>query len=286
MRKRTTYLTTFAIVVTLFLCSQIAHTEIHSESFEKNTPKESPQKHKYKLTWQEDFNGNSIDTLCWSKIKRIRPDVAWNKYMSDHSSLYEVKEGRLRLFARKNKGIAPNDTAKYLTGGISTRHKKTFKYGKIEVRACIKGAKGCWPAIWIKDNDYNSPNYKELAEIDVMEYYNTDDKVTCTIHNSYTLIKKQTKNPPCQMQAPIRKNKYNTYTIEICPDHLIWRVNGKKFFTYPRIPEKGFQQYPFGSECYLMIDMQVGNKWLTEIDDKSLPAYIDIDWVKFYDLVE
>lgn len=241
---------------------------------------------KYELEWEENFDGKSLNLNDWNKIKRVSSSVAWNKYMSDNESLYQVDKGRLRLYARRNTQLEPNDTAKYLTGGISTEHKHTFTYGKIEVRARIKGVKGCWPAIWIKDDDRTSPNYKELAEIDVIEYYNTDDKVTCTIHSTYTDVMKKTTDPISHMSAPISKNKYNTYAIEILPDCLIWSVNGERRFIYPRIAEEGFKQFPFGSACYLMIDMQVGNQWLKEIDNNSFPAYMDIDWVKFYKLAE
>ncbi len=242
---------------------------------------QAASKVRYRLVWEENFDKRTLDIRHWNKIARVWPE--WGKYMSSLDTLYEFRDGYLRLYARINDGIAPQDTAPYLTGGISTRHRQTFTYGKVEVRARMKGVKGCWPAIWIRPDDWNGRSYQEQAEIDVMEYYNTDDIVWCTIHNSHTLIDKKTEDPVSKQSARIRRGKYNVYTMEILPDKLVWSVNGKRKFTYPRVESAGFRQYPFGEPCYLMIDMQVGNPWLRDIDRASFPAYMDIDWVRFYE---
>lgn len=104
-------------------------------------------KNDYELIWKEDFKGKSINTGKWSKITRGKSD--WRKYMSDNETLYEVKKGKLILHGVENKGIAPNDTARFLTGGISTKGKFSICYGKVEVKAKLEAAQGAWPAIWM-----------------------------------------------------------------------------------------------------------------------------------------
>ena len=41
----------------------------------------------------------------------------------------------------------------YLTGGIQTRKKLFFRYGKVEVRAKFSNGQGLWPAIWMMPED-------------------------------------------------------------------------------------------------------------------------------------
>lgn len=236
----------------------------------------------YKLVWEENFSGTQLDTTHWSKIDRLWPD--WCNYMTHNDQLYDLSRGRMRLYAKENRHIAPNDTAPYLTGGISTWHKQTFTYGKIEVRARIKGAKGCWPAIWIKNEKTSEWTYPQRAEIDILEYYNQEDAVHFTLHSNYTDVLKRTTNPKNHIYAPIKKNKYNIYTLEILPNKVVYSVNGQKLLTYPRLDTKEEGQYPYGTECYLLIDMQVGNKWMKEIGVEDFPAYMDIDWVRIYSL--
>lgn len=45
------------------------------------------------------------------------------------------------------------DKVPYLTGGIQTRKKLFFRYGKVEVRAKFSNGQGLWPAIWMMSED-------------------------------------------------------------------------------------------------------------------------------------
>lgn len=238
----------------------------------------------YELFFEDNFDGKDINSKAWSKIKR--QTYSWSKYMSDNKSLYKQSRGRMRLYARHNKGIEPNDTATYLTGGISTQNKVTIKYGKVEVRARIKGAKGTWPAIWLlrTEPDKVWPN-PEYAEIDILE---SEDRWSArqVAHCYHTMhLKKPVKN---NVQERIDTEKYNIYTIEILPDMLIFSINNRETFRYNRIEGEEIGQYPFRTEYYLMLDMQVGGdtSWLPVPDPVTYPAYMDIDWVKMYKLKE
>lgn len=235
---------------------------------------------KYKLSWKEDFNGNEFNPSSWEKIPRSVGE--WASFMSPHPSLYEVKRGKLRLYAKQN-DVEPSDTASYLTGGLRTRNKHTIKYGKIEVRAKIIGAQGTWPAIWLMPNDFDKWKYPTRAEIDLLEYLHQSDFVYQTLHSEYTDEKNLPNQPKRQAKVPIRKNRYNTYAVEILPNMLIFSVNGKETLMYSKIETEGLSQYPYGIESYLMIDMQVGGKWAWNINPSTFPAYIEVDWVKFYD---
>lgn len=244
----------------------------------------SEARREYELVWQDDFNGHEIDTTAWSYLKRIPYNCG--RYWSSHPSLYSVGGGKLRLYARQNKGIALEDTARYLTAGITTEHKQTVAYGKIEVRARMKGGIGTWPAIWtLRDDGQNHPKKPGYAELDILEYVNRNNFVYQTLHTYYTL---QQGTPHKQVKPRVKPEKWNTYAVEILPDRVIYSVNGDDTFTYYRQPELEEQgQWPFGPEMYLMIDMQVGGSgWVPVVDPKTFPAYMDIDWVRMYRLVE
>jgi len=233
----------------------------------------------YRLVWQDDFDGRELDTSAWIKIKRV--PYGWGCHMSDNASLYRVRNGYLRLYARQNKGLEPADTAQYITGGISSKGHRHIRQGKVEVRARIKGAQGTWPAIWLLVNQPVATEDPRYSEIDIIEYINRDDFVYQTVHSSYTLHKNtKTKH---SVTSPIRKGKWNTYAAEIRRDEVILSVNGVETFRYPR--QEGLEgQFPYGIESYLMLDMQVGGSWVKWVNPKTFPAYMDIDWVRLYEL--
>lgn len=76
--------------------------------------------HKYRLVWQDHFDGITYDNLSWSKIPRGNAD--WKRYMSDADSLYAVRDGRLVLRGAVNTH-RDADTARYVTGGLYTKQR-------------------------------------------------------------------------------------------------------------------------------------------------------------------
>lgn len=234
--------------------------------------------HKYKLVWQDNFKGAAFDKKSWTKIPRGTAD--WNRHMSYADSLYAVRDGKLILRGVVN-ATEKQDTARYITGGLYTKDKRTIRYGKVEVKAKLGRAQGAWPAIWMLPNNSGWP---DGGEIDIMEHLNHDTIAYQTVHTYYTYVLKHDNEPPHFSTLPIRRDDFNIYAVEILPDSLVFSINGKKSFAYPRIstPEKG--QYPFGTPFYLLIDMQIEGGWVGAADPKQLPVQMEIDWVKFYEL--
>lgn len=243
----------------------------------------------YELSWSDEFSGTVLNDSIWSKMKRMHGARALCNLTSD-DRMYEQKKGRLRLYARYNNGVLPNDTAKFLTGGITSAGKKTFMYGKIEVRAKIHGAIGTWPAVWTMPEDrklWANPNPK-YTEIDILEYVDKNDFVYQTAHNAYTLAdKKNWYNPKHQNLSKISKEKYNTYSVEILPDMLIFSINEEETLRYPKTNANG-KYYHYGIVSHIMLDMQVypPKFWSSGLKPNTFPAYMDIDWIRVYKLKE
>ena len=116
------------------------------------------------------FQWRKLDTTIWSTIPR---GGGWAAYLADYPELYQFTDSTIQLMAIKNTNH-PEDTACYLTGGIWTRYKKEFKFGRIEVGARLKSANGYWPAIWMCPDPIP---YPYGGEIDIMEHLNHDDYV-------------------------------------------------------------------------------------------------------------
>lgn len=228
------------------------------------------------LVWEDNFDGNRFNESYWSKIPRGK--VEWNKYMSDYDSCYLVKDGSLIL-----KGIVnynrSKDTVPYLTGGLYTKGKVNFNYGRIEVKAKLYEATGAWPAIWMLPETGKWPYG---GEIDIMERPNYEDKVYQTIHTYYTYNLGIVDNPKRGETGKIKLNKFNIYGVDISPDKLDFYINRKLTFSYPRIETTKEGQYPFGKPFYLLIDMQLGGTWTGEVNEADLPVKIEIDWVRYY----
>jgi beta-glucanase (GH16 family) len=234
----------------------------------------------WELVWEESFDTDgSLDTTKWSVIKRNKAD--WGNYMSDHPDCIIIKDGKLYLRGIVNENIK-QDTVRYLTGGVDTKGKFVFQYGKIEIHAKLEHAKGAWPAMWMLADQPKYGAYPRNGEIDLMEHLNYEDQVYQTVHSYYTLELKQKTNPSYYTTHPVETDKYNTYGMEWFPDKLVFTINGEETFTYPRIENVDNSQWPFDQPFYLMIDMQLGGSWVGSVDPIDLPVQMIVDWVRVY----
>lgn len=250
-----------SISTLLFACSCSRYTHIQ----------------KPEITWEEDFNQSSLDTTKWSKIPRGSSD--WNRHMSYFDSCYAMRDGKLILRGIKNNNLL-NDTLNYLTGGVYTKDKVGFGFGRLEIRAKLNGAKGAWPAFWMLAQNSKWP---DGGEIDIMERLNFDSIAYQTVHSYYTVTLGIKNNPKQGDTGSIKPDDYNVYAVEKYPDSLVFFINNKKTFTYPRIKTDKEGQFPFNKhKYYLLIDMQLGGSWVGDIDAKDLPVEMEIDWVRFY----
>lgn len=209
--------------------------------------------------------------------------------MSDYDGCFEMRDGCLILKGMKNPGIEGCDQP-YVQGGIWTKDKKTFGYGRIEIRAKIGEAHGSWPALWMMPEcwDYRPHTVvdaeKYWAEIDICEKLNFDDYAYQTIHNNYSLYSKESKDHVHSGKGPINRNEFNIYAVEHYPDSIKLYVNDVCSLTYRRIPELGKEQWNYDQQYELFMDMQLGGSdWPGPIEDSDLPIEMAIDWVRYYE---
>ena len=233
---------------------------------------------KWTLVWEDDFKGKQIDTTKWAKIPRGKSD--WNNYMSDYDELYAVKDGNLVLRGIQN-NVLPNDTAPFITGGVYTKDKKNFGFGRLEIRAKLNPARGAWPAFWMLPEEGKWP---DGGEIDIMERLSHDKLIYQTVHSRYTQTDSLRLNPPASTIVGINPDNYIVYALEKYPDSLVFYVNDLRTKNYPRVVTEHEGQFPFADqEFYLLLDMQLGGSWVGQVNPAELPVEMHIDWVRYYE---
>ncbi len=239
-------------------------------------PEDELQGPEWKIAWNDEFNASTIDTMVWSKTPRTQSH--WARKMTDAEDLYELKDGKLFLYGKKNLNH-PEDTIDHLTGGIWGRDKKCFTLGRMDVRAKLTPGKGFWPAIWLLPQGNNKP-YSEGGELDVMERLNFDNFAYQTMHTRYTNLVNRA-NPKNFTTHPILVDEYNTYSVIVSTEKVQYLINNEVTHEYPNL---GLEyQFPFTSNAYyVVLSAQLGGDWVGEIDLKGETVYMSIDWVRIY----
>lgn len=241
--------------------------------------KENKPKKDWNVVWEDHFENNTLDTLKWTRIPPNNVD--WGRHMTTDDQCYAFEDGKLVL-----KGIVNPDTLSdprpYLTGGIYSKGKFAFQYGKIEIRAKLENAQGAWPAMWMLAEQKKYGAYPKNGEIDIMEHLNFDDIIYQTTHSYYTLELKQKDNPPYYKTTAVDVTEFNTYGLEWYRDKLVYTLNGAPTYTYPKLDGVDPSQWPFDQPFYILIDQQLGGSWVGPIKPEDLPVQMIIDYVKVY----
>jgi len=241
--------------------------------------KEGRETKEWKLIWKDDFEGKSLDTTKWTRIPSGTSD--WNRHMSTDDACFKMVDGKLYLLGINNPDTSV-DPRLFLTGGVWTKGKFAFQYGKVEIRAKLGSAQGAWPAMWMLAELDKYGKYPRNGEIDIMEHLNFDNIIYQTTHSYYTLDLGQKTNPPNSGTAPINADEFNVFGISWYPDRIVFQLNGKDTYTYPRVQGVDPSQWPYDQPFYLLIDQQLGGSWVGKVDQEQLPVEMIIDWVKVY----
>ncbi|WP_316815408.1 glycoside hydrolase family 16 protein [Pedobacter nyackensis] len=266
-------------VCIVFSSCKMMHSLRNDQSKYIYIQKEGRENKKWKLIWEDDFSGSVLDNSKWSKIPSGKSD--WNKHMSSDSACYRQSDGKLYLRGIKNPDTL-KDPRPYLTGGIYSKGKFAYQYGRIEVRAKLESAQGAWPAIWMLAEQDKYGKYPRNGEIDIMEHLNFDSIIYQTTHSYYTLDLKQKTNPVHSGTAKLDINEFNVFGLEWYPDKLVFTLNGKETFRYPRKLDVDPSQWPYDQPFYVMIDQQLGGSWVGKVDPDQLPVQMIVDWVKVF----
>lgn len=257
----------------------------------------------WKLVWSDEFNTSVLDTTKWTKIDRFTDadfqltkeewmkdlekwkeitNISCFSYTAGYDSLYSFKNGMLFLHGVVNKDTLA-DPRPYLQGAVKSKRKFAFQYGKLEIRAKLEAATGSWPALWmLSENEVYEKLPNRNGEIDIMERLNHEDSVYQTTHSYWTIAMKQEQNPPHYAKGAFNPDEFNVFGIEWYPDKLVYTINGKITFEYPKLKDVDPAQWPFDQPFYVMLDQQLGGGWVGEINPEELPAKVIIDWIRLY----
>ena len=217
----------------------------------------------YRLVWQDDFNGDKLDTSKW-KVRGVGERAI--AYVSEDA--VKVENGYLKLYALK-KGDS------LLGSAVGTQGLFMSKYGYYECRAKLQKSPGVWGAFWIQSPDISKGEdpSKYGAEIDIMEFFKKlgTDIVSHNVHWAYGLHQQTTHG----MQSYLKgvSEGFHTFALEWMPDKYIFYVDGYKFYEVTQ----GISHI----EEYMILSMEYPNE-KEEISKTVFPDVFAVDYVRVY----
>lgn len=263
--------------------SQTSNSNKHHSSNSGSTI----QNKKWNLVWQDDFNGDTLNTNDWNYEKHAPGWVNSElQEYTDSTDNISVKDGNLVIKAIKKE----KDGKDYYTSGkITTQDKKTFKYGKFEIRAKTPKGKGLWPALWMMPNDESLyGQWPKCGEIDIMEVLGHEpEKAYGTIHYGEPHAEQQ---GTYTLENGTFADDYHTYSVEWEPGEIRFYIDGNLYhkvndwFTKVEGGDEVTYPAPFDQPFYLQCNLAVGGSWPGNPDENTdfNNAELKVDYVKVY----
>ena len=132
------------------------------------------------LVWAEEFDGSSLSSSSWNYETGA---TGWGNnelqfYRNDPSNV-RVDNGRMIITARKEQFGG----AEYTSARVTTKGKREFQYGRIDIRAKLPKGQGLWPALWMLGANISQVGWPACGETDIMELIgHQPNKVHGTAH--------------------------------------------------------------------------------------------------------
>ncbi len=121
------------------------------------------------------------------------------------------------------------------------------------------------------------------GEIDIMEHVGFNPNVVHqTIHTAaFNHVRKTQKE--AKAEVPGACDAFHLYQLHWTPDRIRMGIDGRTIFSYHK-PSSSKAEWPFDGPQYLILNLAVGGDWggAKGIDDKALPARMEVDYVRVY----
>ena len=242
-----------------------------------------------KLVWSDEFDKPGLpDPAKWGYEEGYVRNKESQYYTVSRPENARVENGLLVIEARKEKfaysAKGKQGVADYTSASVTSRHKASWTYGRIEVKAKLPAGRGTWPAIWMLGNNIDKVGWPACGEIDIMEYVgHQPDKIHVNVHTkgfNHTKGNGRGRAMPFAADAPAQ---FHVYAVDWTPQAMVFSLDGKPGFTVKN-DGTGVDSWPFDAPQYLILNLAIGGSWGSQkgIDDSIFPQKFLVDYVRVY----
>lgn len=249
----------------------------------------------YQLVWSDEFNKEGIpDSTNWNYEYGFVRNEEWQWYQPENAVCKNgllVIEGRKEVKPNPGYEAGSNSWRKnrkeinYTSSCLITAGKKSWQYGRFEMRGRIDVSDGIWPAWWTLGIDKRWP---ANGEIDIMEYYR--GKLLANI----ACLGKDGKPEWFSNTFPVDSMGGAAWSSQF----HVWRMDWTKQFIALYVDDvllnkvrmeelvnkdgSGFN--PFKQSHYMLLNLAIGGMNGGDPSKTSFPRKFEVDYVRVYQI--
>ena len=232
------------------------------------------------LVWNDEFQGATLDQSCWN-YETGNGSGGWGNnelqyYKPDNTSI--AQNDYLVIEAKEEVQSGFNYTSSRLT----TQGKKSYKYGRVDIRAALPKGQGLWPALWMLGDNISTIGWPACGEIDIVELIGggagRDNRIHGTIHweegghasygNAHTL------------SSGVFADEFHVFSIVWNSSQIIWYVDDIQYNVVDITPS-GLSE--FHEQFFFIFNVAVGGNWPGSPDASTVfPQRMIVDYIRVF----
>lgn len=233
----------------------------------------------YTLIWSDEFNGSALSNDWIFDIGT--GSWGWGnnelQYYTDQNAI--VANGVLEIQAKQQEFSGQS----YTSSRIKTQGIKSWKYGRVDIRAALPYGQGMWPALWMLGDNITSVGWPSCGEIDIMEMKGgagTNDRTTYgTIHWQDNGTHAQYGGTKTLASGKFA-DEFHVFSIVWNQTGIYWLVDNVEFKSVSTTPAELSE---FQEKFFLIFNVAVGGNFPGNPDATSIfPQSMYVDYVRVF----
>lgn len=250
-------------------------------AFAATTTTTSKLQKQWELYWSDEFEGDSLDSSKWN-VESGTSSLAVKK-----ADNVKVEDGNCVITVRSDDSTLDYE---YSTAFVTTAHKFSFCYGRLEFRAKLPSGQGVWPALWTLGDNYltigdDTTAWPLCGEIDIMELVGSNgmrenQRIMATLHWGPDRDNHEQAHSAWYLPEPASE-AYHIYAVEWDENEIVWFVDD---IEYLRVslddPDMGDA---FAANHWIIMSVDLYGYGDLQVNETTvLPQSMYVDYVRVY----
>ena len=223
----------------------------------------------YELVWSDEFDNSEIDLEKWGHV--LGANQIWSSAphadLTDHPEYSFIREECLVFKGKRTSEPITGVWQEYASAGLTTKDKKTFKYGKFEIKIKLpESKKGYISGFFLSRSGLRNHGLNPI-DMEIPVFLSTNGY----LGNGVTL-----SDLSCDaVNLSDISDDFHTITFIWEPDRREWFFDGTLMCEDPNAQER------LDHELYLCVILDIGGNWGGP-GLSDLPQEFVIDYIRVY----
>lgn len=229
----------------------------------------------YSLVWQDEFDGNALGSHWTQEIGTGNGGWGNNELQYYRAENTMVGDGYLTIEAKQESFGG----AAYTSSRMITKGQKSYKYGRIDIRAALPEGQGIWPALWMLGDNIDQVSWPKCGEIDIMEIVgHQPNRLHGTVH--WDGINGAANFGGSVNSATDLSETFNVYSIIWNANEIKWLLNDVQFHSVDITPAELDE---FKENFFFIFNLAVGGNWPGSPDATTVfPQRMYVDYIRVF----